>query len=137
MTYLFDTMAVSEPGKTHPHAGAIAWIRNVPRAHVNVSVLTIGEIGFGVFRLPPGQKRARLETWLHDDLLAGRVGKVLLFDAAIALTWGRIKAISAETPPVMDALIAATALVHNLIVVTRNERHFRGLCVRVIDPWSP
>jgi toxin FitB len=136
MSYLFDTMALSEPGKARPHANAIAWIKTVPRSQVYVSVFTVGEIGFGVFRLPAGQKRALLETWLHNDLLGERIGRLLLFDAAIAITWARIKASTIETPPILDSLIAATALAHDLTVVTRNERDFARLGVRVINPWA-
>lgn len=129
-------MALSEPGKARPHPKAIAWIKGVPFAEVAVSALTVGEIAFGVMRLPPGAKRTRLEAWLHGDLLAGSLGRIIPFNAAVAVTWARIKASAPETPPIMDSLIAATALTHNLTVVTRNERDFARLGARVINPWA-
>jgi toxin FitB len=135
--FLFDTFALSEPGKAHPHPKAVAWIKAVPFADVAVSALTVGELAFGASRLPPGAKRTRLEAWLHGELLAGNLGRIVPFNAAVALTWARIKATALETPPIMDSLIAATALTYNLTVVTRNERDFVRLGVRVINPWAP
>ncbi len=135
MSFLFDTMALSEPGKAHPHPRAVAWIKAVPFAEIAVSALTVGEIAFGALRLPPGAKRTRLETWLHGDLLAGNLGRIVPFSAAVALTWAQIKKNAAQTPPFMDSLIAATALTHNFTLVTRNERDFANLGVRVVNPW--
>ena len=136
MSFLFDTMALSEPGKARPNTRALAWIQSVPITAVSVSVVTIGEIAFGVFRLPPSARRTRLEAWLHGDLLSGHIGRVLPIDAAVAVTWAQLKASATQTPPLMDSLIAATAIAHGLTVVTRNERDFAGLGVRVVNPWT-
>lgn len=129
-------MALSEPGKTHPHPKALAWIRDILMADIAVSALTVAEIAFGAFRLPLGDKRTRLEAWLHGELLAGNLGRILPFDGAIALTWARTRASAAQTPALVDSLIAATALTHDLTLVTRNARDFANLGVRVVNPWA-
>ena len=103
-------------------------------------MLTLGELQRGISRLPASRKRSRLQTWLDADLRQRFEGRILPIDVAVALRWGEVQArVEAKgTPlPVMDSLIACTALVHGFTVVTRNGEHFERTGVAVVDPWAP
>jgi hypothetical protein len=103
-----------------------------------LSVLTLGELTRGVLRLSDGRERRRLVAWLHGDLKARFAGRWLIVDDEIAERWGTIRIDAARrglTLPVIDGLIAATALVHGMTVVTRNETDFRAAGVPVLNPW--
>ena len=104
-----------------------------------LSVLTLGEIRKGVASLPPSKRRTRLEAWLEVDLPARFSGRIVPIDAAIADRWGSISAEAkrkGKVLPVIDGLLAATALHHNLTVVSRNASDFKQSLVRVLNPWD-
>ncbi len=132
--WLFDTVALSEARKKNPNAGFSGWAAEIVASDVHTSVLCLGEIRRGIERLPPGEARSAFERWLDSDLPAYLDGRVLELDAACAHAWGRMGA-NRSLPPI-DSLIAATALVHGLTVVTRNTRDFDGLGVPVLNPWN-
>lgn len=134
--YLLDTMVVSEPTKTRPNPEVEAWFRSQPPLHVFMSVLSYGEVLFGIRRLPLGKRRARLAVWHRDTLTAFFADRVLNVDQNVADVWAGMRAIVTRTIAPIDGLIAATALSHGLTLVTRNERHLTGLGVRVINPWT-
>ena len=101
-------------------------------------MLTQGEIRNGVSRLRLGQRRARLESWLRVDLPSRFQDRILPIDAAIADRWGRISAVAAlkgKPVPVIDGLLAATAIHHNLTLVTRNSSDVSGSSVATLNPW--
>jgi toxin FitB len=103
-----------------------------------LSVLKLGEIRKGVAGLAQGKRRTYLETWLEVDLQA-RFGRIVPIDAAIADRWGLI---AAETTrrgkalSIIDGLLAATAIHHNLTVVSRNATDFTNTQVQVLNPWE-
>lgn len=132
--WLFDTVALSESFKRQPNPGFVAWIGDENGERVHTSVLCLGEIRRGVERLPAGDRRAAMTRWLEIDLPERLAGRILPVDDRAAQTWGRLSA--RRTLPVADSLIAATALVHGLTVVTRNTRDFDGLGVPVLNPWT-
>lgn len=134
--YLLDTMVVSEPTKMRPVPEVDAWLRAQLPQHVFMSVLSYGEVLFGIRRLPPGKRRARLEAWRRETLTAFFADRILNIDPTVADVWAGMRTISKRTIAPIDGLIAATALSHDLALVTRNERHFTGLGVRVINPWA-
>jgi predicted nucleic acid-binding protein len=104
-----------------------------------LSVLTVGEIRKGVAGLPQGRRRTRLETWLEVELQARFAGRIVPIDAAVADRWGLIAAGTrrkGKVLPVIDGLLAATALHHNLTVVSRNARDFASAQVQVLNPWE-
>src|SRR3546814_1884418 len=113
--------------------GVIAWLAEVDEDRVFLSVVTLAEIRHGIERLPAGARRKRLDTWLRDELPLRFEGRVLSVDEAVADSWGKVVA-SRETTGrpigVMDAFIAATAHVHALQLVTRNESDFRAAVKR-------
>lgn len=106
------------------------------RETLHLSCLTLGEIRVGIERLRPRDavQATALEMWLLT-LTPEYRDRVLPIDAAIAETWGRIRA-AAGPLPITDGLIAATAKVHNLTVVTRNVRDFKRTGVPVLNPWQ-
>jgi toxin FitB len=105
----------------------------------NLSVITIGEMMDGLTSMPLGKRRERIRVWIDDVMRPWFAGRVLLIDEAIAERWGVLAGegrIKGRPVGVADGYIAATALQHDLIVVTRNARHFAGLGVGVLNPWT-
>jgi predicted nucleic acid-binding protein len=131
--YLVDTCVVSEARRRTPQA--VAWLRAAQSETLFLSAITIGEITKGVMMKlrydPPAA--AVLLRWL-DELRFVYSARILTIDDAVATSWGRLMA--QRTRPVADALIAATAQVHNKVLVTRNVADFADTGVPVIDPWA-
>lgn len=137
--YLIDTNVVSETRKqARADVGVVRFFEKADQeeARLYVSVVTIGELrrGIELIRLRGDKPQARLlETWLHT-VLVDYADHILPFDEDSAQVWGRLRAPHPEN--VLDKQIAATALVHTLTVVTRNERHFQGTGVDVLNPFE-
>jgi toxin FitB len=131
--YLFDTVALSESMKRKPNPGFLAWRTHLSPADVYTSVLCLGELERGIRMLGKSERQAGLDAWLAE--LRARMGTRLLdVGADVAAAWGRL-GLRGKSEPI-DALIGATAAVHRLAVVTRNTRHFDGLGVPVVNPWT-
>ncbi|MBC5798661.1 MAG: type II toxin-antitoxin system VapC family toxin [Candidatus Eremiobacteraeota bacterium] len=130
---------MSELGRDSPDAGVTSWVAEMDLDVLYLSAVTIGEVQRGIALLADGTKRRRLERWLAADLLSGFRNRILSFDGDVALRWGELRT-SAEkaggTLPILDAIIAATALSYGLAVVTRNEGDFVRSGARVFNPWS-
>jgi predicted nucleic acid-binding protein len=136
--YLLDTNVVSELVCPKPEPRVMEWVDTADEATLYLSVLTLGEIRKGVAPLPLGKRRARLEEWLEVELQTRFSGRIVPIDAAIADRWGSIAAEAkrkGKVLPVIDGLLAATALHRNLILVSRNASHFQP-SVRVLNPWD-
>ena len=132
--YLLDTNVVSELRRAKPHGAVVAWLEGVADADLHLAAVTLGEIQAGVeiTRERDVAKAAEIEAWL--ELVAGTFN-VLAADGAVFRAWGRLMH-GAQDRLIEDALIAATALVHGLTVVTRNLRDFRPFGVAVLDPFA-
>ena len=105
-----------------------------------LSVLTMGEIRKGLAGLPGGRRRTHLETWLDIELRARFSGRILPIDEAVADRWGNLTAIAKKEGRALatiDGLLAATALRHDLTIVSRNESDFQHVHVQLLDPWKP
>lgn len=138
MAYLLDTCVLSELAKPRPDAGVLTWLEEEDEAQLFVSVLTLGELEKGIARLPASARRTRIERWVRRDLVARFEGRLLDVDRAVAERWGAISGASEArgTPlPVIDALIAASALAHGLEVVTRNTTDLERCGARCVNPW--
>jgi predicted nucleic acid-binding protein len=136
VTYLLDTNILSETRKRQPSPSVAEWISMTPPDRLHVSVLTLGEIEQGIARIRgrgDHQQAAALERWLLD-VETGFADRVLPVTLPVAAAWGRLQ--YAQPLPVVDALIAATARVHGLTVVTRNVKDFELAGVQVIDPFT-
>jgi len=136
--FLLDTNCVSELVRPKPEPRVLEWVEAADEAMLYLSVLTLGEIRKGLAALHQSKRRARLEAWLEVDLQVRFAGRIVPIDAAIADCWGSIAAQAlrvGKTLPVIDGLIAATALHHKLTVVSRHTADFQGSLVRIFNPW--
>lgn len=135
MTWLVDANVLSEATKPTPDSKAVEWLRRNER-EIAVDPIVLGEIRFGIYLLPAGKRRRRLERWFSEG-----VAKIvcLPWDAATGLRWAKLLAdlrTSGLSMPIKDSLIAATALAHGLTVATRNTRDFKKAGVKVLDPFA-
>jgi predicted nucleic acid-binding protein len=139
MNFLLDTNVVSEWAKARPNSSVIAWLAEVDEDRVFLSVVTLAELRRGVERLSVGERRRRLEIWLQDDLPMRFESRVLPVDELVANEWGRVVArreAQGHAIHAMDALIAATAGIHSLTLVTRNEADFQPTVKAIVNPWN-
>jgi len=136
VTYLLDTSVLSETRKRQPAPGVANWIAATPPERMHVSVLTLGEIEQGIARVRgrgDRQQASALERWLRD-VETGFEGRILPVNLPVAAAWGRQQC--AQPLPVIDALLAATARVHGMTVVTRNVTDFELAGVLVLNPFT-
>jgi predicted nucleic acid-binding protein len=135
MKYLVDASVLSEPTKLKPEPRVVEWLRQNER-DLAVDPIIIGEIQFGILLLPRSKRRAELERWFARGVKRMRC---LPGDAALGLRWATLVADlrrKGRVMPIKDSLIVATALVHDLTVVTRNVRDFAPSGVEICDPFN-
>lgn len=134
MKYLVDANVLSEPTKPAPNEGVVEWLRTHER-ELAVDPIILGEVRFGILLLPKGMRRTRLERWF--DAGVQRL-HCLPWEAEHGLRWAQLLAAlraSGRAMPVKDSLIAVTALVHDLALVTRNRADFEKTGVKIVDPF--
>jgi predicted nucleic acid-binding protein len=139
MSFLLDTNLVSEWIKEDPNPGVIDWLAKVDEAQTFLSVITITELRYGLERMPTGIRKKRLDHWLSIDLVPRFEGKVIPVDLAIADACGKLMARSegmGRPIEARDALIAATAEVYDLTLVTRNVSDFQPILKAILSPWT-
>lgn len=139
MSFLLDTNVISELRKSDLQANPLVreWVRAQQRLQLFLSVITMLELKIGVARVErrdPDQGR-RLRSWLADRVLTAFADRIIPVDLTVALRAAAMHVPDAR--PDRDAIIAATAKVHGLVVVTRNVRDSVGTGVDIIDPWQP
>ena len=135
MTYLVDANVLSAATKPRPDRKAVEWLRRNER-EIAIDPVVLGEIRFGILLLRRGKRRARLERWFDDGI---RRMHCIPWEATTGLRWAQLLAdlrASGRSMPIKDSLIAATALVHQLTVATRNRRDFENSGVRIADPFA-
>ena len=137
--YLLDTNVVSEASKPLPDRNVLRWLDEAVESSLFLSVLTLGELRRGIHKLLHGPKRKRLELWV-DEIRRDRFrSRILPVNAAIAERWGELTAEAARTGrtlPVVDGLLAATALEHDLVFVSRNVADVIVTGANVLNPWE-
>jgi toxin FitB len=137
--FLLDTNIISELIKPKPEANVTEWVDNTDESLLHLSVLTLGEIRRGIAALPQSRRRATLGAWLDRDLRARFEGRILVIDQEVADRWGLLTAAARNSGivlPVIDGLLAATALEHNLTLVTRDTGQIPSMGVTVFNPWE-
>ena len=135
MAYLVDANVLSEPTKVAPDLRVVAWLRRHERELV-VDPIVLGEIRFGIVRLPRGRRREHLDRWFES---AVKRLVCLSWDASTGLRWASLLADlrrAGRAMPIKDSMIAATALVHGLTVASRNVADFSNAGVRVVNPFA-
>ncbi len=135
MKFLVDSNVLSEPTKPRPDRSVIEWIERNEQ-DVAVDPIVLGEIRFGILRLPPGKRRAELQDWFHRVV---ETIHCVPWDAALALRWAELLndlRASGKAMPVKDSLIAASALANQMVVVTRNQTDFENADVEIVNPFT-
>ena len=135
MTYLVEANVLSEATKPDPDPAVVDWLRR-NEAEIAIDPVILGELRFGILLLPEGNLRARLERWFDEGIQRIRC---LPWEANTGLRWARLVAelrLSGRAMPLKDSLIAATALVHSLTLVTRDRRDFEQSGVSILDPFA-
>ncbi|MGC4116876.1 MAG: type II toxin-antitoxin system VapC family toxin [Myxococcales bacterium] len=136
MSYLLDTNVLSETVRPRPAPAVLRWLDSVPDEALFISALALGEVRRGVEELAGGRRRERLVAWLEHELPDWFGERVLPIDGAVADRWGRLVAQMHHPVPAIDSLLAATALHHDLRLVTRNVSDFQFPGLAVINPWG-
>ena len=139
MSYLLDTCVISEFVATQPSERVISRLAELDPETVYLSVITLCEIQKGIEKLPASKRKEALRTWLRDDLLVRFHGRVLPLETGEMLTWGALVSkveAKGKPMPLIDSLIAATALHHDLVVVTRDEDDFALSGAKLFNPWQ-
>jgi toxin FitB len=134
VTYLVDANVLSEATKPKPDTKVIEWLRQNER-EIAVDPVILGEIQFGILVLPRGRRRQRLQQWFQRGVI--RI-QCLPWETASGLRWAKLLAdlrVAGQAMSIKDSLIAATVLVHDLTMVTRNTTHFEKACVPVLNPF--
>jgi predicted nucleic acid-binding protein len=133
--YLVDANVLSEPTRPSPVPGVVEWLRRNER-EIAVDPIVLGEIRFGILLLEKGRRRTRLERWFDEGV---QRLQCLPWEVRTGLRWAELLARlrgSGRSMPIKDSLIAATALVHGLVVATRNRTDFEKAGVRIVDPFA-
>jgi toxin FitB len=139
VSYLLDTNCISEPTREKPEPRVLSWLNAVDESQLYLSVLTLGEIRKGASALPDSRRRSHLEIWLETQVKVRFSGRILPITDAVAERWGWLAAeakIRGRFLPVIDGLLAATALHHNLVLVSRNITDFLATSVPILNPWQ-
>lgn len=139
MNLLLDTNVLSEVRRPAPSPKVLAWLDTIDEDRAFISVASIAELRRGIALLDDGRRRAALAAWLANDLPARFAGRLLPIDHAVAERWGDLMALSRRTGvalSVMDGFFAASALVSNLTLVTRNVKDFAAFGVPLHNPWG-
>lgn len=135
MTYLVDANVLCEPTRPSPSGVVVAWLA-AHEAELVVDPIVLGEVLAGILALPAGRKRTRLEQWFAE---VARTVECVPWDAAVGGRWARLLADlrrQGRPVPILDSMIAATALEHGFTLATRNRAVFEGTDVRIVDPFG-
>lgn len=139
MKYILDTNIISELISKKPNKKVIIFLQNISDDDLYLSVVTIGEIKFGIDNLQDSEKKKKLLNWLYNDLFKRFEGKIVDVDSDIMLKWGYLTSTlkkKGKPMPMMDAMIAATSISKNFTLITRNEKDFSNLDLEIINPFN-
>jgi predicted nucleic acid-binding protein len=139
MKALLDTCVISELVSKQPNSRVVEYVDSLDPEDIYLSVITVGEIVKGIEKLSKSRRKADLQTWLKDDLLVRFEGNIVALDTDVLIEWGVLTArleSAGRIMPAMDSLIAASALVKKMILVTRNVSDFDCTGVEIVNPWE-
>ncbi len=138
MAWLLDTNVISETTKPRPNRSVIDWIEARAASELFLSSQTLGELVRGARKHKDSKRRNQLELWIAQDLSQQFEGRILVFDGPAAVVWGQLMGDgdrNGRTPSAADAQIAALAIRHQMILVTRNEKDFSRFDLELLNPW--
>ncbi len=138
MKYLLDTCAISETIRSNPNLTFIEWLDSQDENEIFLSGITIGELYKGIFKLKDKERQKNLMYWLEEDLKLRFYRRILPIEDSIIYIWGKIcgeNEKNGKKLPIIDSLIAATAIAHKLTVVSRNTKDFEMCNLKVLNPW--
>jgi len=134
--FMLDTNVVSELMKPEPDPQVNLWFKAHDRNEMSISVLTVGEIVYGFHIMPESRRKARLSDWFETDFMEWIQNRVFPLSEAVMRDWADLKAKSRPLP-VVDSLLAATALAAGATLVTRNTKDFAGVAgLKLVNPWQ-
>jgi predicted nucleic acid-binding protein len=139
MRYLLDTSVISELVKSKPQRSVLDWAEACDEHSLFLSILTLGELQEGVTKLAQSKRKEFLQSWISNDLIQRFRSRILSVDEEVAVVWGRIQGEAerrGRPMPAVDSLIAATAVAHQMTVVTRNSSDIEESGVSVFNPWN-
>lgn len=139
MSYLIDTCCISELVKKRPDPKVVKWFNDVDEFSVYVSVITFGELRKGIEKLPDSAKKDTLNRWINEEMTQRFKNRILDVSMKEANEWGNVLARAEQNGapiPAIDALIAATAIVNDLKVVSRNTKDMENSGAELINPWT-
>ncbi|MFP3043144.1 PIN domain-containing protein [Treponema primitia] len=123
--------------KSNPNPRVRAFLENIPEDDILTSAVSVGEIFFGIKKLPEGKKKSDLSFWFYHEILGVNENRIIPLDTDVMLEWGRLRAKAKQTLSPNDSLIAATTLTHRLTLLTRNTRDFAAVeGLSLINPWD-
>ena len=139
MKYLLDTNIISELISNQPNQSVLDFLSLINENDIYLSVITIGEIKSGIENVKSLDKKEKLSKWLEDELLKRFENRIINIDINAMMTWGKInqnlKSIG-KPLPIMDSLIATSCICHEFILITRNEKDFQNLVLKIINPFK-
>ena len=136
MKYLLDTNIISETQKPHCDPGVRKFLDGLAGEDLYISSVTVGEICYGIEKLPAGKKKHELAVWLYSKLPEWFNGRIISLDTDVMTEWGKIRAHTGRTLPAADSMIASAAITHHMTLVTRNTKDFEGIeGLMLINPW--
>ena len=137
MKYLLDTNVISEIKKPNYNKNVKEFLDTAIWEELYLSAITIGEICNGIEKLPAGKKKHELSIWLYTDIPQWFKRRIIAIDTDVVLEWGKLLARAGRTLAAADSLIAASAITHHMILVTRNTRDFEGIeGINLYNPWE-
>ena len=139
MAFLLDTNVITETVRPRPDTTVLDWIESRSPGDLFLAAQTIGELVRGARKVKEQARREQFERWIEQDLARQFDRRILPFDASTAAVWGRLMGDgdrAGHRPSAADAQISATAIQHDLTLVTRNVKDFRNFDIRLLDPWQ-
>lgn len=138
MNYLLDTCVLSEFTRKKPNQAVISWVDSIDESLLFISVITIGEIQRGIMKLPESRRKNELASWMNNGISDRFASRILSITQQTMLTWGNFTANQEKNGhkmPILDSMIAALAVEHNMILVTRNTADFTQCPIQTLNPW--
>ena len=137
MKYLLDTNVISELYKMNCIPKVKDFTDEIPVEDLFICAITLGELCYGMEKLPVGKKKHELAVWIYTKVPEWFNGRILPLDIETMEEWGRLRARAGRTLPVVDSHIAAASLTHHMTLVTRNVKDFDDIeGIMLINPWE-